>query len=97
MAAAHAELDHVRVVEQQQRASDPAGAAIVNERALQRQRVLVGNESQFPDVEYTRASQCVSHPTCLTRPAYTAFGSQFSSCFFTCDMKWSATAPSITR
>ena len=69
------------VFEQQQHVADATGAAVVDERPLQRERVLVRDAPEPPDVQgFHRAA-----------------GSNVSICFLTTDMNWSATAPSISR
>ena len=80
--AAHAERQHVRMLEQQQQVVDAPGAPLFDERPLQREASAYG----------TRPSRRTS--TFAWR-ALAAAGSQFSSVCFRCDMNSSATAPSI--
>jgi len=108
--AADAERQHMGMFEQQQHLVDAAGPSLLDERALQRERVSVRDALQPAHIEHPR---CLLHLTCLshlthpthmpylttspTRRRQTALGSQFSSDVFTIDMNSSATAPSMTR
>ena len=69
------------VLQQQQHVADPTGATVFDECPLQRERVLVRDAPEPPDLQgFHRAA-----------------GSNVSICFLTTDMNWSATAPSISR
>ena len=70
------------MLQEQKRVRDAAGAAVLDERALERQRVLVGNEAGPAEIELT---------------PYAWFGSKCSRCCLMSAMNWSATAPSIKR
>ena len=78
-----AERDDVGMLEQQQHVPDLAGPPLLDERALQLERLAVGHAPQPADLE-------VLH-------LYSSAGSNVSSCFLTTDMNWSATAPSMIR
>ena len=108
--AANAERQDVRMFDEQQRVADPAGAAVLDQRALQRER-LVRTGQPRPSGRRTLDAGACPVPHSAVRPAVrssrpvrallsavrSASGSQFSSDFFTIDMNSSATAPSITR
>ena len=47
--ALHAEREHVRMLQQEQRVGNGAGLALLHERALQRQRLVVRHDAQAPD------------------------------------------------
>ena len=84
--------------EEEQRVADPARAPVLDQRSLQRERLRVRHPAEAADIERSSLfayAPYLPHPPVL--PIQTAFGSQFSSDFFTIDMNSSATAPSMTR
>ena len=106
--AAHAEREDGRMLDQQQQIADRAGAPLLDERALQRERVGVRHQAEAPDLEGSHRIRSIGRPADAARlgssdarrsrcSASGLSGSQFSSCCLMCAMNWSATAPSMRR
>ena len=60
--AAHAEREHVRMLDEQQQIADAAGAPLLDERALQRERLGVRHEAEPADFECARIDDRCSTP-----------------------------------
>ena len=91
--AAHAERQDVRMLDEQQQIADAARAPLLDERALQRQRVGVRHEAEPPDLE--RVAQRVG-----AAPVYGRYARRIpvlDARRLMCDMNSSATAPSMIR
>src|SRR5688572_10557682 len=96
-----ADSDDVGMLQEEQRGGNAIGLAILDQGALQREAVRVGNEPESPHVERAlspeRAELVAARGARRVDGHHTWDGSKFSRPFFTSAMNWSATAPSIRR
>ncbi len=85
--ALHTEREHVGMLEQDERVGNAIGAAVLDERLLQREAVGVGDRAEPPD------RQLAHHRSVR----YTHDASKSSSVCFSVARNWSAVAPSTRR